>query len=127
MIMMSENTLPAAAIAESGPIVRPRPDTSTTLAILVSLSVCHMLNDLNQSLIPALYPLLKTTYQLDFAQIGMIALASQLTASMLQPVVGLVTDRRPQPYSLPIAMTCSLIRLLLLAVAGNYPTIIAAA
>ncbi len=82
---------------------------------------------MNQSLVPALYPILKQTYQLDFGQVGLIALASQLTASMLQPVVGMVTDRRPQPYSLPIAMSCSLIGLLLLAVAGNYPTIIAAA
>jgi len=97
---------------------------STTLAILVSLSVCHLLNDMNQSLVPALYPILKQSYQLDFGQIGLIALASQLTASMLQPVVGMVTDRRPQPYSLPIAMSCSLIGLLLLAIAGNYATIL---
>jgi MFS transporter, FSR family, fosmidomycin resistance protein len=127
MIMMSENTLPAAAIADSGPIVRPRPDTNTTFAILVSLSVCHMLNDLNQSLVPALYPILKTSYQLDFAQIGMITLAFQLTASMLQPVVGMVTDRRPQPYSLPVAMTCSVVGLVLLAIANSYLSILFAA
>ena len=95
-----------------------RADTGTTFAILVSLSVCHMLNDLNQSLVPALYPILKTSYQLDFAQIGLITLAFQLTASMLQPVVGMVTDRRPQPFSLPIAMSCSLVGLLLLSVAN---------
>jgi MFS transporter, FSR family, fosmidomycin resistance protein len=100
---------------------------TTTFAILVSLSVCHLLNDMNQSLVPALYPILKETYRLDFGQIGLIALASQLTASMLQPVVGMVTDRRPQPYSLPIAMGCSLIGLLLLAVASNYLTILFAA
>src|SRR5580704_7895700 len=127
MIMMSENTLPAAAIADSSPIVRPRPDTNTTFAILVSLSVCHMLNDLNQSLVPALYPILKTSYQLDFAQIGMITLAFQLTASMLQPVVGMVTDRRPQPYSLPVAMTCSVVGLVLLAIANSYLSILFAA
>src|SRR3984957_18990986 len=127
MIMMSENTLPAAAIAESGPIVRPRPDTSTTFAILVSLSVCHMLNDLNQSLVPALYPILKSAYSLDFAQIGMITLAFQLTASMLQPIVGMVTDRRPQPFSLPVAMSCSLIGLLMLSVAHSYHMILIAA
>src|SRR3954464_11618913 len=106
---MSENTLPAAAIATQAPAVRAQADTGTTFAILVSLSVCHMLNDLNQSLVPALYPILKDSYRLDFAQIGLITLAFQLTASMLQPVVGMVTDRRPQPFSLPIAMTCSLI------------------
>ena len=118
---MSENTVtarPPAAQAGS---------ETTTFAILVSLSVCHLLNDMNQSLVPALYPILKDSYRLDFGQIGLIALASQLTASMLQPVVGMVTDRRPQPYSLPVAMGCSLIGLLLLAVADNYPTILLAA
>jgi MFS transporter, FSR family, fosmidomycin resistance protein len=100
---------------------------TTTFAILVSLSVCHLLNDMNQSLVPALYPILKESYRLDFGQVGLIALASQLTASMLQPVVGMVTDRRPQPYSLPIAMGCSLFGLLLLAIANNYSTILLAA
>ena len=123
---MSDNTLPAAAIAQQAPVVRPSADTGTTFAILLSLSLCHMLNDLNQSLVPALYPILKTTYSLDFAQIGMITLASQLTASMLQPVVGLVTDRHPQPFSLPVAMSCSLVGLLLLSVADAYWVILVA-
>src|ERR1700727_188310 len=132
--MMSENTMPAAAIGQSAigqsaigksaPVMRPQVAAGTTFAILVSLSVCHMLNDLNQSLVPALYPLLKTSYHLDFAQIGLITLASQLTASMLQPVVGLVTDRRPQPFSLPVAMSCSLVGLLLLSVANSYVLIL---
>ena len=100
---------------------------TTTFAILVSLSVCHLLNDMNQSLVPALYPILKETYRLDFGQIGLIALASQLTASMLQPVVGIVTDRRAQPFSLPIAMGCSLIGLLLLSIAHSFPAILFAA
>jgi len=97
------------------------------MEILVSLSVCHLLNDMNQSLVQAMYPILKDTYHLDFGQIGLITLAFQLTASMLQPVVGLVTDRRPQPYSLPIGMLSSLIGLLLLAVANSYFTILCAA
>jgi len=105
----------------------PAGSETTTFAILVSLSVCHFLNDMNQSLVPALYPILKESYRLDFGQVGLIALASQLTASMLQPVVGMVTDRHPQPYSLPIAMAFSLIGLLLLAFADNYPTILFAA
>ena len=100
---------------------------TTTLAILVSLSVCHLLNDMNQSLVPALYPIMKDNYHLDFGQIGLITLAFQLTASMLQPVVGMVTDRRPQPYSLPIGMGSSLIGLLLLSVANSYTTILIAA
>jgi FSR family fosmidomycin resistance protein-like MFS transporter len=102
-------------------------DTNTTFAILISLSTCHLLNDMNQSLVPAIYPILKQSYQLDFGQIGLITLAFQLTASMLQPVVGLVTDRRPQPFSLPVAMGCSLIGLLLLAVAHTYGMILFAA
>lgn len=100
---------------------------TTTFAILVSLSVCHLLNDMNQSLVPALYPVLKDNYHLDFGQIGLITLAFQLTASMLQPVVGLVTDRRPQPYSLPIGMGSSLIGLLLLSIANSYTAILCAA
>jgi MFS transporter, FSR family, fosmidomycin resistance protein len=100
---------------------------TTTFAILVSLSVCHLLNDLNQSLVPAIYPILKDSYHLDFGQIGLITLAFQLTASMLQPVVGIVTDRRAQPFSLPIAMGCSLIGLLLLSVAHSFPAILFAA
>jgi FSR family fosmidomycin resistance protein-like MFS transporter len=118
---LSENT--AAAIAQ----VRPAADSSTTFAILISLSVCHLLNDMNQSLVPAIYPILKSSYHLDFGQIGLITLAFQLTASLLQPVVGMVTDRHPQPFSLPVAMCCSLIGLLMLAVADSYPMILLSA
>jgi MFS transporter, FSR family, fosmidomycin resistance protein len=119
---LSENTL----AAQRSPAASGSTET-TTFAILVSLSVCHLLNDLNQSLVPALYPILKDSYHLDFGQIGLITLAFQLTASMLQPVVGIVTDRRPQPFSLPIAMSCSLVGLLLLSIADSYPAILFAA
>ena len=119
--ILSENTLASNPAAVAKPATS---DTNTTFAILVSLSVCHLLNDMNQSLVPALYPILKDNYHLDFAQIGMITLAFQLTASMLQPVVGYITDKHPQPYSLPVAMCCSLIGLLLLAVADSYPVIL---
>ena len=115
---MSENVVnqPAAGVAAaaafpSSPTLKPASETgTTTLAILVSLSVCHLLNDMNQSLVPALYPILKDSYSLDFGQIGLITLAFQLTASLLQPVVGMVTDKRPQPFSLPVAMGSSLAR-----------------
>ena len=100
---------------------------SVAFPVLVSLSFCHLLNDLIQSLIPALYPLLKEQFSLDFAQIGIITLAFQITASMLQPTVGLVTDRRPQPYSLAAGMGSTLIGLLLLSVAHNYTTVLIAA
>jgi FSR family fosmidomycin resistance protein-like MFS transporter len=102
-------------------------ETGTTFAILLSLSLCHFLNDMNQSLVPAIYPILKQSYQLDFGQIGLITLAFQLTASLLQPIVGLVTDKRPTPFSLPVAMGCSLIGLLMLSQAHSYPMILIAA
>ena len=105
----------------------PASETNTTLAILVSLSFCHLLNDMNQSLVPAIYPILKQSYNLDFGQIGLITLAFQLTASMLQPVVGMATDKRPTPFSLPVAMGISLAGLLLLSVASSYHMILIAA
>lgn len=100
---------------------------AATMPILLSLSFCHLLNDLIQSLIPALYPLLKTEFNLDFAQIGLITLAFQLTASLLQPTVGFYTDKRPQPFSLAIGMGSTLIGLLLLSVASSYTIVLIAA
>jgi FSR family fosmidomycin resistance protein-like MFS transporter len=102
-------------------------EAGTTFAILISLSLCHFLNDMNQSLVPAIYPILKASYQLDFGQIGLITLAFQMTASLLQPVVGMVTDKRPTPFSLPIAMGCSLVGLLMLSAATSYHMILIAA
>ncbi|MBS0642766.1 MAG: MFS transporter [Proteobacteria bacterium] len=123
---------PAVGVAASAPLstapaLGTASGSNTTFAILISLSVCHLLNDMNQSLVPALYPILKDNYALDFGQIGLITLAFQLTASLLQPVVGIVTDKRPQPYSLPIAMGSSLAGLLLLSVANTYALILLAA
>ena len=99
----------------------------TTFSVILSLSFCHMLNDLMQSLVPALYPILKTSYGLSFGQIGIITLAFQCTASMLQPVVGLYTDRRPQPYSLTIGIAFTLVGLLCMSRAASYPAILLAA
>jgi FSR family fosmidomycin resistance protein-like MFS transporter len=122
---LSENTI-GAPTAAAPAITLPRAD-GTSFAILASLSICHLLNDLNQSLVPAIYPVLKSSYGLDFAQVGLITLAFQLTASMLQPVVGMVTDRRPMPFSLPVAMGFTLLGLLLLSVARSFEVILAAA
>jgi FSR family fosmidomycin resistance protein-like MFS transporter len=97
------------------------------MPILVALSICHLLNDLIQSLIPALYPLLKKEFDLDFTQIGLITLAFQLTASLLQPTVGAFTDKRPMPFSLAIGMGSTLIGLLLLSVAPSYAAVLFAA
>ena len=76
----------------------------TVFKILLTISFCHLLNDTLQSLIPAIYPLLKNSFHLDFGQVGLIALTLQLTASILQPLVGLYTDRHPQPYSLAVGI-----------------------
>jgi MFS transporter, FSR family, fosmidomycin resistance protein len=99
----------------------------TTFAVILSLSFCHLLNDMMQSLVPALYPILKDSYALSFGQVGMITLAFQCTASMLQPVVGLYTDRKPQPYSLMVGMGFTLVGLLLMSRADSYPSILFAA
>ena len=98
-----------------------------TLVILLALSASHMMNDTMQSLISALYPMLKADFQLSFTQIGLITLAFQLTASLLQPLVGLYADKRPMPYSLAIGMGSTLLGLLLLSVAGSFATVLAAA
>lgn len=90
------------------------------MSVLVALSATHLLNDTIQSLIPAIYPIIKQSYQLDYVQIGLISLTFQIAASLLQPVVGFVTDRHPMPYSMVVGMTCSLIGLIALAYAGSY-------
>jgi len=101
--------------------------TSPAYAVLGALSVCHLLNDMVQSLLPAIYPILKVALALDFRHIGLITLANQLTASLLQPVVGYVTDRKPKPQSLAIGMGFTLAGLLLLAWASHFGAILAAA
>ncbi len=102
-------------------------DGGAAFAVVAALSVSHLLNDTVQSLIAATYPILREAYSLSFAQIGLITLAFQLTASLLQPVVGAATDRRPRPFSLPLGMGASLAGLLLLSVAADFPTILVAA
>ncbi len=99
----------------------------TAFKVLGAISFSHFLNDTIQSLILAIYPLLKGTFHLSFAQIGLITLCYQLTASMLQPMVGLYTDRHPKPYSLAFGMGCTLVGLLVLGTAPNYRTILLAA
>ncbi|HZP65977.1 MAG TPA: MFS transporter [Rudaea sp.] len=100
--------------------------SATVLPVLVAVSFCHFLNDLIQSLLSAIYPMLKARYALDYAEIGLIALTFNLTASLLQPVVGAVTDRRPMPYSLALGMGFTLLGLLLLSRAA-YPWLLLAA
>lgn len=99
----------------------------TAFNILGAISVCHLLNDMLSSLLPSIYPLLKDSFHLDFAQVGLITLTYQTTASLLQPLVGFYTDKKPMPYSLPVGMGLTLLGLLFLSIAGSFVTLLAAA
>jgi MFS transporter, FSR family, fosmidomycin resistance protein len=110
-------TLPVRAATAGG----------TAVSILAAISFCHMLNDMMQSLLPALYPMLKGSYQLSFGQIGLLTFTFQITASLLQPFIGALADKRPRPYSLSAGMGFTLIGLLLLAFADRYALLLVAA
>jgi MFS transporter, FSR family, fosmidomycin resistance protein len=118
-VVVSDVAAPAAAksAAAAGP----------AYVVLGGISFSHFLNDTMQSLIPSVYPILKANYALDFAQIGLITLAFQFTASLLQPVVGHFTDKKAQPFSLALGMGFTFFGLLLLSVAQQYPVILIAA
>ena len=92
----------------------------TTLSIIVAVSVCHLINDVMQSMLSAIYPILKDSYGLDYEQIGLLTLTFQCVASLLQPAIGMYTDKRPLPYSLPVGMASSLVGLIILGVAQSY-------
>ncbi|MCI1438416.1 MAG: MFS transporter [Acetobacter indonesiensis] len=106
---------------------RPSRTSSTVFPVLGAISFCHFLNDTMQSLLPALYPILKGNFALDFGQIGFLTLTYQITASLLQPLVGLVSDRKPRPYSLPVGMAFTLIGLVTLAYAPSYAILVCGA
>jgi FSR family fosmidomycin resistance protein-like MFS transporter len=96
----------------------------TVFSILLAISISHMLNDTMQSLIPSTYPLLKRSLHLDFSQLGLVTFAFQLTASLLQPFVGLYTDKKPQPYSLAAGMCFTLVGLVLLSRASSFAMVL---
>ena len=98
-----------------------------SLRVLTGISICHLLNDLVQSLLPSIYPILKSSFHLTFGEIGYIALAYQLTASLLQPFIGRYTDKRPLPFSLPFGMVFTLAGLILMGLAFNLGTLLLAA
>ncbi len=125
----SEPFSPGPDATPTGPSMQPAivAGAETTLVVLLAVSLSHGLNDVVQSLVPAVYPVLKQEFGLNFGQIGMITLVFQMTASLLQPMVGLFTDRRPVPFSLPIGMGFSLAGLLLLAYAPTYGVLLVAA
>ena len=125
---MNDRALVTSGVPGSRTAVIPRTVAqAASFSIILSLSFCHLLNDLMQSLVPALYPILKSSYGLSFGQIGVITLTQQCIASMLQPMVGLYTDRRPQPYSLTIGIGFTLVGLLAMSRAASYPAILLAA
>jgi FSR family fosmidomycin resistance protein-like MFS transporter len=99
----------------------------TAFAVLAAISFSHLLNDTTQSLLPAIYPLLKSSFALSFAQVGLMTLTQQVTASLLQPLVGHFTDRRPAPYALVAGMGVTLVGLLWLSAAGTFAMLLAAA
>jgi FSR family fosmidomycin resistance protein-like MFS transporter len=99
----------------------------TVVAVLVAVSAGHLINDLLQSLLPAIYPMLKDDFRLDFWQIGLLTLANQVTASLLQPLVGHVLDRRPQPHALAVGMSITLAGLIMLALAHRFAWLVGAA
>jgi MFS transporter, FSR family, fosmidomycin resistance protein len=107
--------------------IRPMGDEGTAFKVLGAIGFSHLLNDMIQSLLPAIYPLLKSSFALSFTQIGLITLTFQITASLLQPMVGLYTDHHPQPYSLSIGMGCTLAGLIILAFAPSYAILLIAA
>jgi FSR family fosmidomycin resistance protein-like MFS transporter len=123
-ITASEETLVAPVVV---PTAAEQASAGPAYLVLGGISFSHFLNDTMQSLIPSVYPILKENYALDFAQIGMITLAFQVTASLLQPVVGYVTDRKAQPFSLAIGMGSTFVGLLLLSVAHVYGMILISA
>jgi FSR family fosmidomycin resistance protein-like MFS transporter len=113
---------------ESSPLHNPgQTQDGTIFRVLVAVSFCHLLNDTMQSLLTSIYPILKSAYHLNFGQIGLLTLTFQMTASVLQPFVGLFTDRKPMPYSLPAGMVFTLAGLLLLAVAPSFALLLLAA
>jgi len=92
----------------------------TAFSVIIAIGICHMLNDMMQSLLPAIYPNLKESFDLNFRQVGLVTFTYQITASMLQPLVGLYADRRPTPMALPGGVVFSMVGLLILSVANHY-------
>jgi MFS transporter, FSR family, fosmidomycin resistance protein len=117
----------AAATEGAPPETAVSPAARTAFSILLAISFCHVLNDMIQSLLPALYPMLKSSYALSFGQIGLLTCVFQGTASVLQPIIGSYTDRKPRPYSLAAGMTFTLAGLALLATAHYYVVLLLAA
>jgi FSR family fosmidomycin resistance protein-like MFS transporter len=123
-----EKSVTSQAVAVSDNSLATNPEIERTLfRVLAAVSFCHLLNDMLQSMLPAIYPILKNSFHLDFGQIGIITLVFQCTASLLQPIIGAHTDKRPMPYSLPVGMTFTLAGIILLALAPTFGILLFAA
>ena len=105
----------------------PRSEAQTLFPILAAVSVCHLLNDMVQSLLPSIYPILKTTFKLDFGEVGLLSLTYQVVASLLQPFIGMFTDRRPVPFALAFGMCFTLVGIVLLALVPTFGLLLIAA
>ncbi|KIG04607.1 fosmidomycin resistance protein [Caballeronia concitans] len=119
---IDKGAFPSAEATAAAPAVQ-----RTVYSVLGAISFSHLLNDMIQSLILAIYPMFKSEFALSFGQIGLITLTYQITASLLQPIVGLYTDKHPKPYSLPVGMGFTLSGLLLMSIAGSFGTLLIAA
>jgi FSR family fosmidomycin resistance protein-like MFS transporter len=117
---------PSSMTAGVAPEFRTK-TSDTVFGVLIAISFCHLLNDMMQSLLPAIYPNLKTQFGLSFVQVGLVTLAYQITASLLQPLVGLYADRRPTPLALPIGTLFTLAGLSVLSIAHTYAVLLAGA
>ena len=117
--MTQLDTRPRGATAANAPAAAPARNAAA-MPILFALSFCHLLNDMMQALTPAIYPILKQSFDLDFTQIGLITLTYQMTACLFQPAIGLYTDLRPKPYSLAWGMGFTIVGLLAVSVANSY-------
>jgi FSR family fosmidomycin resistance protein-like MFS transporter len=123
-------TIPAAdSVTLPSEVKAPQPASQpsrTLFRVLAAISFCHLLNDMVQSLLPSIYPILKSSFHLDFAHLGLLTLTYQVIASLLQPLIGQFTDKRPMPYALSVGMTFTLFGLLLLAIAPTFTWLIIA-
>ncbi len=120
--MAISNVQTAAASAPAAPQSSP-----LVMRIIGAVALAHLINDLIQSVLPSIYPMLKANYGLTFTQVGLITLTFQLTASLLQPWVGYHTDRHPKPWLLPAGSICTLIGIVMMSMVGSFPMILLAA
>src|SRR5699024_4065718 len=102
--------------------INTKTNNQTVYSILFILGICHLLNDSLQAVIPAMFPILEKSLGLSFTQLGLIAVTLNMISSVMQPVVGMYTDKRPMPYALPLGLTSSMFGMLGLAFAPNFPT-----